>query len=321
MSLNDVARKLKALDEFTIIAHISPDGDTIGSSLALLSMLKSLGKTAQVICDGFIPKQYHFMLGETDIICLPEDSLRYKNVIAVDCAAKDRLGTAQKHFDAAELSMCIDHHETNSGYAELNYIDGKAAATGEIILRLADELGILLDKEIATRIYTAILTDTGRFCYSNTTPDTHRAAARLHEAGIDAANICSHIYQSEPISKLMIQAKALENLELHFGGRLAVTTITQSEMNAVRALSGDTDGIVEILRSIEGVEVSVFIREGKDGSYKVSLRSKEYVDVSGIAKRFAGGGHTHAAGFTSYKALKFTHDQLVNLVLKQLEDR
>lgn len=293
--LKSIAEHLLKEDGFTIITHESPDGDTLGSSLALFHALRKLNKSAEVVCCDPVPKNYLFLPGIEEVR-LPQDAKRYPNVIAVDCADKLRMGCAGIFFKDAKSSVNIDHHGTNDHYAELNDVSPECAATGERMYHLLALLIGELDTTIATCLYTALMTDTGNFSYSNTTPDTLHTAAELLAYHVDHATLNRKIYRSSPFYKVKLQGKAIANMELFCEGKLAVTVLTQADMESCGATSEDTEGIVDIVRDIDTVEVAMFFKESSKGGYRVSLRSKEYVDVSVIAMAEGGGGHVHAAG-------------------------
>jgi len=272
--LKSIAEHLRKEDGFTIITHESPDGDTLGSSLALFHALRKLDKSAEVVCCDPVPKNYLFLPGSEEVR-LPQDAQRYPNVIAVDCADKLRMGNAGAFFINAKSSVNIDHHGTNDHYAELNDVSPECAATGERMYRLLTLLIGELDTTIATCLYTALMTDTGNFSYSNTTPDTLYTAAKLLEYHVDHATLNRRIYRSNPFRKVKLQGKAIEHMELFCNGKLAVTVLTQADMESCGATSEDTEGIVDIVRDIDTVEVAMFFKESSKGGYRVSLRSKE----------------------------------------------
>lgn len=317
-SLNEIASIISRGDDFTLVAHVSPDGDALGSMLGLQLILEAMGKRSQSVCDGRVPPIYGFLPG-AEWIVHASDARRSRCVIAVDCADKHRMGIAAKLFDAAETTVAIDHHATNAGFAQANYISGGTASTGEIIFELANIMGVAIDGDMATCLYTAVLTDTGRFSHSNTTPNSLFTASKLIEAGADASRLNRLIYSNFPCSKLRMLGRALNLLELFEDGRIGLIAVSQDDMASVGASNDDCEGIVEHIRDIDTVEIAVFVRQARDGSYKVSMRSKDYADVAKISERYGGGGHERAAGFTSHFALLRTRAMILDAAQKALK--
>lgn len=317
-TIADIAAQIRLRDDFTIITHVSPDGDAVGSSLALYMALSALGKRAQLVCDGRMPPSYAF-LPYSEAMIKPEDAKRTETAISVDCADRQRMGSAAKLFDAAEYTICIDHHVTNEGFGDINHVDATAAACGEIMFELVNGLGVEVDGELAEAMYTAILTDTGRFSYSNTTARSLLYASKMVEL-IDVQLLNRRIFADESISKTKLLGIAIGKLELLADNRIGIAGICQNDMKLVHASSEDCEGIVDKIRDIDTVEIAIFIRQAKDGSLKVSMRSKNYADVSAIAAKFGGGGHERAAGCTSYWSYAKTREVILNAALGELEE-
>ena len=317
-TLSRLAEYICARDGFCIVAHTSPDGDTLGSSLALFLTLKKLGKRAIIVCDQPIPATYRF-LPSWDQVVLPCDAPLMENVIAVDCADLSRLGDAVALFEHAKSTANIDHHATNNSYAQINALNTRAAATGEIMFRLVNLLLTPIDIPIALCLYTALTTDTGNFSYSNTTPDTFRIAAELLEYGVDNAMINRMIYRMIPFQKIKLMGFAVSNMELIHDGKIGVSIVRRSAMDQIGAADEDTEGIIDHIRDVDTVQVAILIWETKDGGFKVSLRSKEMVDVSVIAGRFQGGGHPRAAGFSATGTFDEVYDAVVRAVIEAME--
>lgn len=302
-ALGSIAEIIRKNDDFIVIAHVSPDGDTLGCALALSGTLARLGKRVQTVCENRVPHIYEFLPGARGILT-PENAQTASVAIAVDCADAERLGSAQPLFRAAQITCNIDHHFTNSEYAALNDVNGSAAATGEMIFSLIEELGVEPDRDAATCLYAAIMSDTGNFAYSNTTPATMRVAARLMEFGADNTEINRLIYRTIPFYKQKLLGLALAKLALHEGGKVGLSALSMEEISSCGATEEDTEGIIDHIRDIEGVELAVMIRESQRGVYKISLRSKLYADVGAIAKRMNGGGHKRAAGYTAHGGME-----------------
>ncbi len=316
--LSYIASFLQARDGFTILCHVSPDGDTLGSALALYAALQRMDKRAQVVCQDAVPAVYRFLPG-ADALRFPEQAERLPNVICVDCAAKDRLGSALKLLEAAEHSINIDHHLTNDAYADDNCIMD-TAATGEIIFDLLEMLN-MIDAAAATCLYTALMTDTGNFSYANTTPETLHKAAELLEDGADNAYINTCVYRMVPLRKTRLLALALEKLELYCDGKLGVIRISQQDMKKVGASSEDMEGIIDHVRDIDTVELAVVVRESSQpGTGKISMRSKNNADVSTIAVRMGGGGHMRAAGYTDHGSFEQICERAIEMSRALLEN-
>ena len=292
--MNEIKKALRDAARVVILPHINPDWDTIGSSFALAEHLRSLGKEATVVTEDTPADILQFLGGEWTVRGEFTPVSPY-TAVAVDSGAEDMLGERLSLFTGAEKRIVIDHHGTNSGFGDYCYVDPNAAAVGEILTDLLLDDGPV-SPSIASFLYTAILTDTGGFRFTNTTPHTMRTAARLMEAGADSAGICIQIFENQPLLAMRITARAIDKLQLLHGGKTALIVFDPQDMEELGACSEDTDNLSGLGRSIDGVEVSVSAKPQR-GGYKVSLRSKYYVDVAAIAKGFGGGGHPRAAGF------------------------
>lgn len=303
MSFKAIADLINQNGAFTIISHTSPDGDTLGSSLALYIALKALGKTAEVVCDYPVPHIYAFLPCCEDYKT-PDTAQGYETAISVDCADMGRLGESAKLFLAAKRTASIDHHPTNTGFADINVVDGDAAAAGELIFTLVCALlhkSANLPLDIAECIYTALMTDTGCFAYSNTAPSTFYTAAKLRECGVDTCKINRLVYRTVPYEKQKLLGLALSKAELFCSGKAAYACILKRDIEQVGASEEATEGIIDHLRDIKGVEAAVLARgvDEANTTFKVSLRSKQIVDVGKISASLGGGGHRFAAGYTS----------------------
>lgn len=297
-------------NEFTLISHISPDGDTLGSVLALYLLLKRAGKSCEAVCDNPVPIIYAF-LPNADKFVTPENAVGYPCVIAADCADKSRLGRAAGLFDSAEKTALIDHHITNSGFADVNLIIPSASAAAEAVNSLYLKMGVPVDSEAARCIYTGIVTDTGNFSYGNTTPSALRITADYIERGLDITKLNRLIFRTVPYTKTRTQGFVNSRIYLEYGGKIGVGILTREQMRMFNAADEDCEGIIDSIRDIDTVRLAVFIREGADGSFKVSLRSKGNADVGGIAEKFGGGGHKEAAGYTAREPLSTV---IVNII-------
>lgn len=289
-----------------ITAHVGPDGDTLGSMLGLMhAFLESFDHHKRVDCviSGRMPDVYKFMPGIDEVIDIEEEEHRllenYDLAISVDCGAADRLGAAQSFFKEARMSINIDHHVSNDAYGQLNIIDPKAAATGEVVADLLKANDVPISPETATCLFVAVLTDTGGFKYSNTTAKVFELMALLTRSGADPETIYRHIYEERPKVKTMLQAHLVRKAQFNVDETLSWVVIPRSVLEEHGALDEHLDGLVEVLRQIDSVLVSAIIRETRTGMTKISLRSDSHqIDVSQVAQIWQGGGHKMAAGAT-----------------------
>ena len=312
------AEFIKKHDDLILIAHVSPDGDTLGSCLALYCALLSMGKKAQVVCSQPVPHTYRF-LPHAEEVRLLDQALPTETVIAVDCADVPRTGACETLFRAAKQTLCIDHHETNPLYADENFVE-IVAATGELIYRVLCALDIAIDRDMATCLYTALACDTGNFAYSNTTPDTFRIMAELLESGIDLPDVNRRLFRTEPVRKTRLRARAVTKMQLVSEDRVAVAALSLQDFEDCGASGEDNEGVIDALRDIETVEIAAVLRECKDGAVRVSLRAKHDADVSRVAQQFGGGGHRRAAGCTLYVSLAESERQITDALVALLKE-
>lgn len=312
-SMSEILSFIRDNSHFTVMSHTSPDGDTLGSALGLVHMLRAMGKEAEAVCSDPVPGIYSFLPGAGEVK-VGGDGIGYPAVIAVDCADKCRFGKVTKFFDGAETTANVDHHGTNDMYAGANWME-ETAACGELIYRLIKALDVELTVEMATCLMTAIMTDTGCFAYSNVTRETMVIAGALIAAGADNSEINMSVYRSVPYCRSMLHAEAIGRTKLYCEGKIALTTVTLEDMARHGALSEHCDGIVEQMRDIDTVEIAIFIREDVT-KLKGSLRSKRCADVSRIAAVLGGGGHKRAAGYTCICSM----DEAVETILRLGEE-
>ncbi len=293
---SDIVMRIKKAKRILIIPHIMPDGDTIGSSIALKLALQKIGKIVCVHNIDPLPDDISFI--GTEYIADATDFVASADLaIALDSSDKNRLSIP--YDDICELDIInIDHHRTNENFGLFNLVLPEVSATGEIIYNLIISMGIEIDAAIAENIYIAIATDTGRFLYSNTHPETMKIASELLEKGIDIDNLNIQLYQNQPFDKVMFESEAMLSLKLYYEKRLSVLCLEKSLFEKYGLNHTASDGIVERARNIRGVDISFLLKE-VEGSVKVSMRSKGDYDVSKIASIFGGGGHKNAAGFVT----------------------
>ena len=312
--LKAIADALRQHDRFLVVTHENPDGDALGSLLAVTIALQRLGKDAVMYLPGKtpLPAEYSFMPLEGVVREPPTDSAE-RVLLAVDCAKEDRIGDAAA-ISRAPLVIDIDHHHDNTRFGDLNLIVADASSTGEVLRDVFAELGVELTPELAEPLYIALVTDTGRFQYTNTTPKSFRLAAELVEAGADIHAVFQEVYESVEFAKLKLLARALDRATVLEGGRIVVSHLLRTDFADVGAEEPYSEGIIDYLRAVEGAELAVLIREQLNESahaHKGSLRSSiDELDVSAIARRFGGGGHRQAAGFSTDLALPEIVEQI-----------
>lgn len=288
---------IKSSKKIYVGSHVQPDGDNIGSTLALGMALKKINKDVSLIKVDHIPKDYLF-LPNIELIKEYDIDENIDTFIALDSSSMDRLGVGKQFALKADNIINIDHHISNTNFGHINIVSPTSAATGELVYELIDEIGIDIDEDIATCLYTAISTDTGSFMYSNTTYNTHLIAAELLRKGIDIEGININLYQSRSLERTNLFIDCLNRLELFMDNQIGVVAVTQQMLEENNAKMEDTEGIVSYIRDIDSVEVAVLLKEMKCDEVKVSLRSKKTIDVSKICTKLNGGGHKRAAGCT-----------------------
>ncbi len=304
--LLEVVNALRARDRFLVTAHENPDGDALGSLLATKLGLEQLGKDAVMFLSGDtpLPAEYRFLPLDDVLRRLPGDADK-RAVVAVDCANESRLGRDGARLLGSDLLVDIDHHHDNTRFGHINLVVPDASSTGEILSEVLAELGVRLTPAIAEPLYVALVTDTGRFQYTNTTPKAHRLAAELLEAGVDVRRVFRGVYESVQFAKLKLLARALERAQIYDGGRIVVSHLRARDFTDVGAEEPYSEGIIDFLRAVEGAEMAVLIREPPPRPdaprHRISLRSNaDELDVSAIARASgSGGGHRQAAGFAS----------------------
>lgn len=314
--LNNAVRFIRAHDDILLIAHVSPDGDTLGSCLALYASLLQLGKKAQIVCEDPVPQIYRF-LPNSDQVLLPVKARQTEAVVSVDCADVARTGKSETLFRRATFTLNIDHHGTNDKYADENFVQ-RAGATGELIYGVLMNLKVNITRDIAACLYAAITTDTGNFSYSNTTPDTLRIAADLVETGIDLPYLNRSLFRTVPFHKMRLHGLAIMKTELYEHGRIGMAQLTDEDMASCNAIGEDTEGLIDSIRDIDTVEIAAILREAEAGLVRVSLRGKSAADVSKIAVKYGGGGHRLAAGCTMKMPIQEAAEKILEAAMEIL---
>lgn len=293
--------ELRKAPKVALFSHVSPDGDCIGSMLALGLALEKLGKEVELYNPDPLPRNLVFLPGAGRVkpmpMPMPQGTLP-STLLFVDCADLQRANLTSEQIGEDRMTLNLDHHISNQHFAKVNWVVPEAAASGELAYRVVEELGGIEDSDIATNLYTALVTDTGSFQNGNTSAQAHLIAARLLESGLDLTWIHHHIFDQKPLAQVKLLQRALESLEIRCEGNFAVMTLTLEDFAACGAEDSLSEGLVNHARSIEGVEVAVLVREAEKGKVKVGLRSNLWLNVSEVAARFGGGGHTRAAGCT-----------------------
>ncbi len=294
--LGPVIATIRGGQHFLVTSHVDPEGDALGSQLALASILAELGKDVVVVNHDLPPERYTFMPGVERIVQPAVVANRhFDTAFVLDCAAIERIGSVRERLDGVRL-VNIDHHRSNTLFGHVNHVEPETCASGMIVYRLNEELGLGLDQSKATNIYVGIITDTGNFRYSNTTPEVLRVGSRLIETGIDSARIASLLFATKPIGALRLLGVALTVLTPELGGRVGLIVLDRETVARTGAQQADFEGIVNYAKHLAGTDVGVLMREVEGADVKVSFRAEGAVDVDHVARRFGGGGHRNAAG-------------------------
>lgn len=280
---------LKSHNNFTILTHAHPDGDTLGSGFGLCLALRALGKKANVVNNEELPPKFRYLEIE------PQE-FEEQTVVSVDIADVSLMGNDIKAEYETKVDLSIDHHGSNRLFAKQNYVDSSAAAAAQIIFEIIEQLGVEITPQMADCLYTGISTDTGCFRYANVTPATLRTAARLMEFGASASEINVRMFETKTRTYAALERLALDGMQFFYDGKCALITITRAMFAESGSDENECDGIAAISRQIEGVLVGVTMRERRDGTYKASVRTHNPVDASAICARLGGGGHPNAAG-------------------------
>lgn len=317
MTLDEIIKEIKKANSIAILTHESPDGDAVSSSLSVMHALLQLDKKADVIIPEF-PKDFEFLPG-ADKIKKESDIKQYDLAISVDCSDLKRLVGSEEYFETAKETIQIDHHSINAMFADLNYVDPVAPACCQILIGMFEYFGIEINKEIGTCILTGIITDTGAFQYSGVTPETLEFAAEILRKGVNMSKICQQVLRNKSKANCELTKLLYDRMEFLEDGKIVISYITLQDNENVNAQLGDDEGLVEIERDIEGVEVAVLLKEkeGKNG-FKASLRSKENVNVSDVCFLLGGGGHPRAAGCFVSGTLEQVREKIIKAIKQEM---
>ena len=308
----DIINKAQKIGIFT---HISPDGDAIGSSLGLYLGLKQLKKDVEVITDEY-SRCFYFLPGQEEI--KREGNKEYDLAIALDCANKARLFDPMNSFDRSKVTIAIDHHASNTYFARYNYVEGNSPAVSKTLIKILKRLNVIINVEVGTCLMAGIITDSGGFRYNTVDDETFEFAAQMLDVGVNISDIYYRTFDVKTRAQFELSSIANSRLKFYCKDRVAVTYVTKEDLKKVKAMPGDHEGIVNVGRNIEGVEVSIFLREDIDGTYRVSFRSNDMVNVSDVAEVFDGGGHVRAAGCSVDMPLDVAIKKLVKETSKRL---
>ena len=305
---------------FAISAHVNPDGDSIGSQLAVYSFLTDLNKHVRIFNTDSIPSNYRF-LPLSDKIEQPDtlDGYSPEVLIVLDASTLVRIGGhLSKALVPEQVTINIDHHASADHFGDYNLVETSASSTCEIIYKLIQLSSAKVSYKQATALYTGIMFDTGCFRYSNSTPQVHRIAANLIDQGIEVDKIYRNVYETNPVQRLRLLTKALETVELTPDGKIVSLMVDQKMLNYTDTTLEDVDGIINQIRSIDTVEVAIMAASNTPGQSKISMRSKDYVDVGKVCAEFGGGGHARAAGCLIDKSCKGALETVVEATKKHI---
>ena len=314
-----IARRIKSGNRFLIATHINPDGDAIGSALALAIALEKMSKEVVVYDRDPVPYQFRFLPTADRVVNSLENIGTFDAAFVVDCSETDRVGQGFSDRVSTKSWINIDHHLTNENFADVTLIDKDACSTGYLVYELAKALPIEITKDMAVNIYTTIIVDTGSFRYSNSSNDAFRTAGEMVDLGVSPWDVAMHVYENQPQRRLELLTKVLNTLEVAQGGQVASVAVTKEMMKETGTGPDETDGFVNYPRSIEGVEVAFLVRQVGAEEYKISYRSKGKVNVAALCQTFGGGGHKNAAGCMMKGSMEDVRNRATNAVFEVLK--
>ncbi|MDD7352770.1 MAG: bifunctional oligoribonuclease/PAP phosphatase NrnA [Peptoniphilaceae bacterium] len=323
INLKELSSELKNLinesENIAVASHLNPDGDNLGSVTAMVGMLKKLGKNAVYVLDDTILNSFKFLPNLSYAKSPDKINNAFDLFIALDSSDENRMGdNIKKIFETSKKTVNIDHHFSNTKFADLNIVDDKSPATCEVLARIFETLDLELNKDIATSLFTGLSTDTGSFKYSSVNSNTFLIASNLFKYDIDINEVTVNVYQSRSRQKTDLLIRAMNSIEYFDNDKIAVVFVTKDDMIKSKAEKADADGIVEFVRDIDSVELAVLLKE-KDDCIRLSLRSKSYLDCTKVASKFNGGGHVRASGGTiNHTDLNKAKEDVVKVAEEQL---
>ena len=312
-SLSLLEEKINSAKNIVILTHINPDGDALGSIISMKMVLKQrFGKDADTVFVGKYPDIYEFLPERNNLIDSNNFDTEkiYDIAIALDVASKERMSALEKTFNNAKYKINIDHHKTNNNYGDFNLVEENASSTGEVLYGLFAQINADITKDVAVALYTSILTDTGCFKYNSTTPKSMEICSELLSKGVNPSSVAQLIYANKPKPMVLLNAYAVTNAKFANNGKIAYAIVGLKDLEKFNADYDHTEGIVEVLKEINTVEIAMLFKELKNGFTKVSLRSKN-TDVAKISEKFDGGGHTNAAGCTIKKPVNIAVEKIL----------
>lgn len=315
MTIDNIKEEINKAKDIVILTHESPDGDAVGSALAMYLTLQKMNKNVDVIIPEY-SNVFNFLPGAEQIKKEGRQE-PYDLAISVDVTGIKRLNGFSKYFEDAKMKIQIDHHEVNDMFADYNFVNPASPACAQILILVIEQLGVEIDKQIGTCLLTGIITDTGGFKYEGVSAETFEFASWLLNKGVNVSDIYKRVLQVKTRANFELRKLIMDRMEFICDNKITFTYMNLEDEEKVNAMPGDHEGLVEVGRDIEGVEVSIFIREVKDG-YKVSLRSNNYVNVADVAIAFHGGGHIRAAGCTIQGDSQQVKTKIVNEVMKYI---
>ena len=315
-TLDEIVKEIKKAKNIVLLTHETPDGDAIGSSLAVYKYLKSQGKDVELIIPTY-PRVFSFLPGIEEI--KTEGSRdQYDLAIALDCATIKLLNGWTQYFEDADKTIVIDHHSSNTMFGDINYVEMTSPACAQVVYEIFKYYNWEITEDIAMPLITGIITDTGGFQYAGVSSETFNIASELVANGINVAKVYKNVLATHTKTSFELRKRAIDRLEFLEDGKVTFTYITKEDEDAIHSENGDYEGIVNEGRNIEGVEVSIFLHEIKDGM-KASLRANSYVNVSEVCMMFGGGGHIRAAGATMHGTIEEIKEKLLNEIRRQLK--
>ena len=315
MTIDNIKEEIQKAQDIVILTHENPDGDAIGSSLAMYLTLKKLGKQVDVIIPE-LPKVYSFLPASEEVKKEGKETA-YDLAISVDVTGINRLNGYSKYFEEAKVKIQIDHHRVNEMFADYNFVDPVSPACAQNLIFIIEQLGVEIDNEIGTCLLTGIITDTGGFKYEGVSADTFEFTSWILAKGVNVSDVYKKVMQMKTRANFELRKLIMSRMEFLHDNKIAFTYITLEDEKNVGAMPGDNEGLVEIGRDIEGVEVSILLKE-KGNGYKISLRSNEYVNVSDVCVTFGGGGHKKAAGCEIQGTLEIVKQRIIDEVMKNI---
>jgi len=317
MTIDNIKEEIQKAEDIVILTHENPDGDAVGSALAMYLTLKKLNKEVDVIIPEY-SNVFSFLPG-ADQIKKEGKEQAYDLAIAVDATGIGRLNGFAKYFEDAKVKIQIDHHQVNEMFGDYNFVNPASPACAQNLIFIIEQLGVEIDKEIGTCLLTGIITDTGGFKYEGVSAETFEFTSWLLAKGVNVSDVYKKVLQMKTRANYELRKLIMDRMEFLCDNKITFTYITLQDKRKVNAMPGDDEGLVEIGRDIEGVEVSILLREKENGNYKASLRSNNYMNVSDICVTFNGGGHIRAAGCDIQGTLEQAKERILDEVIKYIK--